>query len=122
MGNSRVQEFYKNGTFIRTWGSLGQEQGKFSDSIPGIAIDRLDNIYVIDRLQSVIQKFEGNGTFIKMWGSKGSTNGTMQKPEDLAINSMTGDVYVTDTKNSRIQEFSEVPKIEECEKFRQNLH
>jgi DNA-binding beta-propeller fold protein YncE len=109
LGNHRVQKFTSNGTFIKMWGTPGQEeQGKFSDSIPGIAVDKLDNIYVIDRLQSVIQKFDGNGTFITMWGSKGSTNGTMQKPEDLAINSMTGDVYVTDTKNSRIQEFNQV--------------
>ena len=113
MGNSRVQEFYKNGTFIRMWGSPGQEErGKFSDSIPGIAVDRLDNIYAIDRLQSIIQKFDGNGSFITMWGSKGSANGTMQKPEDLAINSLTGDVYVTDTENSRIQEFRQVNSTE----------
>lgn len=90
------------------WGSPGQENGKFSDSIPGIAVDKMDNVYLIDRLQSVIQKFEGNGTFVTKWGSKGTTDGAMQKPEDLAISSMTGDVYVTDTKNSRIQRFSEV--------------
>jgi DNA-binding beta-propeller fold protein YncE len=71
-------------------------------------VDRLDNVYVIDRLQSIIQKFNGNGTFIIMWGSKGDANGTMQKPEDLAIDQTTGDVYVTDTKNSRIQKFSEI--------------
>ncbi len=39
MGNSRVQKFDKNGTFILTWGSYGTGKDQFSGSIPGIAVD-----------------------------------------------------------------------------------
>jgi DNA-binding beta-propeller fold protein YncE len=105
MGNSRVQKFHRNGTFILTWGSYGTGNGQFSDSIPGITVDSKGFVYVIDRLESRIQKFDGMGTLIAKWGAKGSSLGDLNKPEDIAINNKTGEVFITDTQNSRVQVF-----------------
>ncbi len=85
--------------------SSGTENGQFSDSIPGVAVDSKGFVYVIDRSESRIQKFDGAGNFITMWGSEGSALGELKKPEDIAINNNTSEVFVTDTQNSRIQVF-----------------
>lgn len=61
-GNARVAKFDKNGKFIKSWGSKGTEQGKFS-TVHGIAIDKQGNVYVADADNKRIQVFDGDGNF-----------------------------------------------------------
>jgi DNA-binding beta-propeller fold protein YncE len=62
LGNARVAKFDKDGKFVKSWGSRGQEMGQF-DMVHGIAIDAQDNVYVADTGNKRIQVFDREGTF-----------------------------------------------------------
>ena len=56
-GNSRIQKFDSNGTFITKWGSTGSADGQF-DNPYGVAVDSSSgNVYVVDSGNSRIQVF-----------------------------------------------------------------
>jgi len=65
-GNARVVHFKADGSYVKAWGSLGAEDGKFS--IPhAIAIDSRDRIYVADRNNARIQVYNMDGDLIDSW-------------------------------------------------------
>jgi sugar lactone lactonase YvrE len=65
-GNSRVVVFDKAGSFIRTWGKLGNAPGEFN--VPhSIALDSRGRVYVADRNNTRIQVFDPNGKFLTEW-------------------------------------------------------
>ena len=104
-GNSRVQKFTCNGTFVTKWGTKGIGDGEFSSHAHGIAIDQSNNVYVTDRFNNRIQKFTSNGTFLTKWGTNGTGNGEFNEPHSSAIDSLNN-VYVSDMNNHRVQKFT----------------
>ena len=65
-GNQRVVHLTKDGAFVKAWGSMGNDDGKFS--IPhAIAIDSKDRIYVADRNNARVQVYNTNGELIDSW-------------------------------------------------------
>jgi DNA-binding beta-propeller fold protein YncE len=62
LGNARVAKFDKDGKFVKSWGSRGEEPGQFN-MVHGIAIDAQDNVYVADTGNQRIQVFDRDGTF-----------------------------------------------------------
>jgi DNA-binding beta-propeller fold protein YncE len=62
LGNARVAKFDKDGKFVKSWGSRGEEQGQFN-MVHGLAIDAQDNVYVADTGNQRIQVFDRDGTF-----------------------------------------------------------
>src|SRR4030095_10944220 len=72
----------------------------------GIAVDTLDNLYVMDSGNNRIQKFDGEGNFISMWGSKGTDDGQFNCPRFCMVAlDRQGNIFVTDNNNARIQKF-----------------
>lgn len=71
-GNSRVQAFNTNGTFLFKWSGDGDEQ---FDSVDAISVDSFGNIYVGDFSTGFIKKFDTNRNFLLKWGGNGSENG-----------------------------------------------
>ena len=63
-GDPRVLKFDKNGTFIKSWGGLGTEPGKFTLA-HGIAVDSKGLLWVTDRENQRIQIFDQDGKFIQ---------------------------------------------------------
>ncbi len=64
--NSRIAHFDKSGKFIKSWGTMGTEPGRFS--IPhAIAIDSRDRIYVADRNNVRVQVFDTSGKLLDVW-------------------------------------------------------
>ena len=107
-GNSRIQKFTSDGTFIREWGSggTGTGDGEFYEPTE-IAIDSSGNVYVSDFAINRIQKFTSDGTFIRKWGTQGSGDGQFGYPGPMGIAvDSSGNVYVADFANSRIQKFT----------------
>jgi hypothetical protein len=102
-GNSRIQKFDSNGTYLTQWGTYGISNGQFAYP-EGVAVDSTGNVYVADWDNNRIQKFDSNGTYLTQWGTYGTSNGQFAYPEGVAVDS-TGNVYVADWGNNRIQKF-----------------
>ena len=100
----RIQKFASDGRFISKWGSYGSGDGQFLDP-SGIVIDRVENLYVVDRDKNCVQKFTSSGEFITKWGSRGNGNSEFERPTGIAIDG-EGNVYVSDAGNDRIQMFT----------------
>lgn len=63
-GDPRVLKFDKNGKFIKTWGGIGTEPGKFVVA-HGISIDAHGLLWIADRENQRIQVFAQDGKFIR---------------------------------------------------------
>jgi sugar lactone lactonase YvrE len=68
-----------------------------------IAIDSIDNIYVVDSGNSLIKKFDSTGKLLWSWGSFGSGNGQFRNPSGILVDQKY--VYISDTGNARIEKF-----------------
>jgi len=68
-----------------------------------IAIDSIDNIYVVDSGNSQIKKFDSTGKLLLSWGSFGSGNGQFRNPSGILVDQKY--VYIADTGHAQIQKF-----------------
>jgi hypothetical protein len=86
------------------WGGYGAGNGQFN--WPGsLAVDSLDNVYVVDYGNNRVQKFTADGVYVTQWGSEGTGDSQFHGPVDIAVNA-SGNVYVVDYLNNRIQKFT----------------
>jgi DNA-binding beta-propeller fold protein YncE len=100
----RIQVFGRDGQFLRSWGSLGDQPGLFNSPL-GLAVDAESNVYVVDSANQRVQKFSSTGAWLTSWGSYGMDDGQFAYPRGIALDS-DGNVYVADTQNNRIQKFT----------------
>lgn len=63
-GDPRVLKFDRTGKFIKSWGGVGTEQGKFNVA-HGLAFDAKGLLWVADRENERIQVFDEDGKFIR---------------------------------------------------------
>jgi hypothetical protein len=78
-GNNRIQKFDANGTFLRQWirGDWDNDTTHHDLKNPrGVAVDRLNNVYVVDTGNKRVQWFADNGSVIQYRGYYG-------KPSDM---------------------------------------
>jgi DNA-binding beta-propeller fold protein YncE len=108
--NNRIEKFYTNGTFVKSWGSKGTGDGQFDLPI-SLVIDSKGNIIVNDLGNSHIQKFDTNGKFIMKFGSTGTGDGQFSQMEHIALDKFDN-IYVNDPQsgpsgsgNPRVQKF-----------------
>jgi len=99
-----IQKFTADGTFIKRWGSLGNNDGEVNGPA-GIAIDDNGVIYVCDNNNARIQKFNTDGEFLGKWGSHGIQEGQFGIPEGIAIDN-NGNIFVADQGRHKIQIFT----------------
>jgi sugar lactone lactonase YvrE len=88
-GNSRVQTFTREGTFVRKFGTLGSEPGQFGGGqAPGgrfagpqfVAFDRAGNVYTTDAALDRVTKFTPDGTLLAHWGNESDGPGGFGPP------------------------------------------
>jgi DNA-binding beta-propeller fold protein YncE len=108
--NNRIQKFYANGTFIKTWGSNGTGDGQF-DLPVSVIIDSKGDVIVNDRGNNRIQKFDPEGNFILGFGSTGTGDGQFAEVEHMATDKFDN-IYVNDPQKGaagndqpRVQKF-----------------
>jgi DNA-binding beta-propeller fold protein YncE len=110
MKNYRIQVFDSKDSFIREWKSAGIGSDKFSETIPGIALDADSQVYIVDKINSRVQMFDKMGNHLSSWGTDGKGPEQLHKPEDISV-SNDGTIYVTDTRNSRIQVLETIEQL-----------
>jgi DNA-binding beta-propeller fold protein YncE len=101
-GNSRIIEFDRSGSFIRTWGKYGTGPGEFN--LPhSVAVDNQGNVYVGDRENKRIQVFDAEGHFLKEWNNVGYPYGLFITPDQ--------NIWMIDGGYDRILELDRNGKI-----------
>ena len=95
--NNRIQKFFTNGTFVKSWGTLGTGNGQFSLPVT-IIMDSKGNLIVNERGNSRVQKFDSNGTFLLKFGSAGKGDGQFSEIEHMATDSFDN-IYVNDPQS-----------------------
>jgi DNA-binding beta-propeller fold protein YncE len=99
-----VQQFDRDGTFIRKWGSFGAGAGEMNRPA-GLAVDREGNILVSDALNNRVQTWSSSGELLATWGEAGSGPGQFNLPWGIEVDAQ-GRVYVVDWRNSRVQQLT----------------
>ena len=97
-GNSRIEIFRTNGTFVKQF-SVGHLSYHY-----GVTVNN-KQVYVADSGNHRISIFTLEGRLVHTIGSQGSGPGQFSCPNAVAI-SPDGDMYVTDYNNHRVQVFS----------------
>jgi sugar lactone lactonase YvrE len=65
-GNDRIVVFDRDGRYVKSWGTLGHEPGRFH--LPhAVALDSQGRVYVADRSNARIQVFDPRGAFLGEW-------------------------------------------------------
>jgi tripartite motif-containing protein 71 len=62
---------------------IGSGNGQFNRP-PGVAVEDIGNVYVVDHDNNRVQKFNTNGTFITTWRTSGSGNEQFNRPVGVA--------------------------------------
>jgi len=119
-GTSTIRKVTTDGvvtTFAGVNGVDGFSNGSVSDAKfnypKGIAIDKLDNIYIAERGNNVIRKISSSGIVTVLAGKVGvlgykdgvGTEANFRYPEGIAVDT-DGNLYVADTYNSVIRKIT----------------
>lgn len=93
-----------DGGELRVFGTSGSGPGKFG-VVAGIATDSQGNIYVTDRLRSVVIIFDGNFSFVTEFGFRGDYPGSLMVPDDIIVDDRRGRIYVAQAANRGVSIF-----------------
>ena len=109
--NHRVQIFNKDAIFLSAFGHQSEkitrktpEHGKFDDPT-ALAVNSLNQVYVLDSNNHRIQQFTEEGQFIRQIGEQGQKPGQFLEPVDIAVDE-NNYLYVADQGNNRVQVFN----------------
>lgn len=89
---------------IKFFGKAGGAPGKFN-VIAGITTDRKGNIYIADRLKSVVMIFDSSFNFQTEFGFRGVQDSSLVVPDDVAIDNEKGLLYVGQAANRGVSVF-----------------
>jgi len=70
-----------------------------------LAVDALENIYILDLKEAHMKVFDKTGKYIKTIGRKGQGPGELERPITLSINQTTGELVIQQS-NGRISYFN----------------
>ena len=103
-GNSRVQVFSSDGTYLRSFGRQGNKQGEFK-SPSGITIHETNNIIVVDSCNHRVQLFSEQGEYLSQFGGEANLDHQLEHPHGLSLDDK-GNIIVADRYNKSIKIFS----------------
>ncbi len=88
-GNHRVQIFEANGKFVKTFGKVGSRDGQLN-TVSGLFIDSMSNIFVVDRLNHRLQVFDRYCRFLRSIGlGEGKAPGQLNHPFSCCVNKIS---------------------------------
>ena len=107
--NHMVRVFGTDGSYINSFGGVGNEEGKFS--FPSyLALDHDGNLYVTDTLNGRVQKFDPDGRYLMSFGQYGDGFGMFNKPKGVVLDSF-GNLYAADAAWSNVQIFNQKGEV-----------
>jgi DNA-binding beta-propeller fold protein YncE len=112
--NFRVQVFNPDGSFLTSFGKVGDGSGNFSKP-KGVAVDSEEHIYVVDSHFENVQIFDRDGNLLLVFGGSGNGKGEFTLPAGIFIDS-SDRIYVADSYNNRIQIFQYVKEKKDFNK------
>jgi len=83
---------------MKMFGDSGSAPGKFG-VVAGITTDSQDNIYVTDRLRSVVMIFDSDFNFRTEFGYRGLGPGKLIVPDEIVVDDEKGFIYVAQAAN-----------------------
>ncbi len=111
-GLSWVHQYAPNGAYVRSWGGLGTDPGKFNTP-HGVLVDTRRNppvLVIADRENGRLQIFDLDGNLIE------AVNGILRRPcgahlqgDDLVVPDLDGRVTILDNANKLITHLGENP-------------
>ena len=101
--NFRIQAFDRDGKFLRSFGTLGDNPGSFARP-KGVAVDSEGHVYVADAAFNNVQVFDARGQLLLPFGQIGRGPGQLWLPLGLAVD-RDDHIYVADRYNNRVQIF-----------------
>ena len=101
--NHRVQIFDSKGSFLRSFGRKGNQEGELNE--PTGIVFHNDNIVVVDRSNHQVQVFSAQGQFLHRFGGEGNLDHQLNLPLGLSVD-YEGNFIVGDPRNKSIKIFS----------------
>ncbi|MBE0574976.1 MAG: hypothetical protein IH613_03675 [Desulfuromonadales bacterium] len=86
---------------LDSFGTSGSAPGKFG-VVSGIVADNQGNIFVADRLRSVVMIFDSNFNFLGEFGYRGYRPEDMIVPDDLALDQASNRIFVSQASNKGV--------------------
>ncbi len=83
---------------LKSFGQPGSAAGKFG-VVGGIGTDGSGNLYIADRLRSVVLIFNQDFKFLTEFGYRGSRPGSLIVPNDVVVDDVRRIVYVSQAAN-----------------------
>lgn len=83
-GASQVKIYTMDGAFVRAVGSYGDAMGQFARP-KGIAVDRDENLFVVDAAFQNVQVFNNEGELLMFFGGPYEGPGTMWLPAQVTV-------------------------------------
>ncbi len=112
-GFDSVRKFTVSGntfTQVAPIGSPGTGNGELN--VPyGVAIDRNNNIFVVDSFNNRVEEFDSSGGFVRTFSAPVGSNRLFQ-PHDIAIDA-NGNIFVTDHSNDFVARFNSVGQYQD---------
>ncbi|MFH1422369.1 MAG: NHL repeat-containing protein, partial [Planctomycetota bacterium] len=103
---------------IMSYGSAGSGNGFFISPI-SIALNKKQDIYILDSSACSIQLFDTNGSFLLSFGKRGSGSGEMLRPVSLIMDN-SENIYVCDRQRRMVLIFKNNAFVQETD-FSSNL-
>ena len=102
--NKRVQIFSSDGTYLRSFGRMGDQEGEFFHPT-GIAYLNNGNIVVADSINNRLQIFTEQGEYLTQIGGEGNLDHQFNYPWGVSVDS-DGNIIVADSNNKLIKIFT----------------
>ena len=100
-GNHRIQQFTREGAFVREWGATGADR---LEGPSGVAIGPGGDVYVSDFVRGRVEKFSADGVPLGGWTVPTSRAGMAADPAGIAED-RSGRVLVSDADGGSIAVF-----------------
>jgi hypothetical protein len=95
--NNRVDEFGPDGSFVRSFGTVGEPEG--------IAVGADGKVYVAGKGPGRVFIFSAEGDLLDEFGNPGEGAGQMVEPSGIAIDPISGNFFVVDQGLHRVDVF-----------------